>query len=411
MTGALDESVDSSAPRGQAASEAPLRIALVTHSFAWENAGGGEVMVRLLATELARAGHDVTVISPDPRGSAASPVRYHRIEKLSMMSVRRALRELRPDVVDVHNMEAVPAAILAARSLRIPAVVTASSAWTTCLFADMFRPGHGICVTCSVEGVADCFAHRPAAQIGRRVPAIIGYAETRRRLALVKQAKIVVAHSHASEDLLARNGVHASRIRVIPNMDEPGFARVHAPEGELVLFVGGLTRNKGADSAVEAFALLTARRPHARLVMAGEGHLRPELARTAAALGVADKVQMPGYVAHDAIAQLYARAAVVLFPSRAEETFGRIIFEAWNAGAPLVATRISAPGELVKDGDTGLLVDPEDPKQIADAMARVLDEPELGARLAANGRAALAAYAPHMVAPRYVAAYREAIHA
>ena len=74
--------------------ETPLRIALVSHAFSWENAGGGEVMLRLLATALAQRGHEVVVVSPDPAGGAPPPIRYHRIPKLSMMTLRRALREI-----------------------------------------------------------------------------------------------------------------------------------------------------------------------------------------------------------------------------------------------------------------------------------------------------------------------------
>ncbi|HWH08046.1 MAG TPA: glycosyltransferase, partial [Candidatus Thermoplasmatota archaeon] len=130
-----------------------MRVALASHAFSWENAGGGEVLVRLLAGHLAAMGHEVHVLTADARGAAEpSPFAVRVVPSLSTLAFRAALREVRPDVVDVHNMEASVPVVLAARSLRLPVVVTANSAWPTCLFADMYRPGHGLCETCSVAG-------------------------------------------------------------------------------------------------------------------------------------------------------------------------------------------------------------------------------------------------------------------
>lgn len=389
-----------------------LRVALATHAFSWENAGGGEVMVRLLAGHLAALGHEVHVLTADARGDARDAAfRVRVLPSTTVTALRAALKDVRPDVVDAHNMECSVAATLAARSLRIPVVVTANSAWATCLFADMYRPGHGICETCTVAGVADGFRRRPPEQIGRRVPALVGYAEVRRRRALLSLADRIVVHSEAARGLLLRNGFPEAKLRVVPNFDEPRMRTPHAPEGERVLFVGGLTIPKNADGALDAFALLAPRHPRATLHYAGRGHLEPALRERARMLGVADRVTFHGYVPHDRVQDLYRSAAVVLFPSRGEEAFGRVTLEAWNAGAPLVATRVSAPGEVVRHGETGLLADPERPKDMAEAIERILDDPALGARLAEAGRKELERYHPDAVVPRFVDVYREAMGA
>lgn len=386
-----------------------LRVALVTHAFSWEGAGGGELMLRLLAERLAAQGHDVHVVTSDQEATmAGGAFRVHKASSGTTLALRRVLKELRPDVVDAHNMETSIQAILAARSLRIPVVVTVNSAWPVCLFADIYRPGHGICDTCSVHGVAQCFERRPPENIGRRVPAVVGYAEVRRRRALLALADRLIAHSEASRNVLERNGLPASRIRVVPNMDDGTFHATPAHEGERILYAGGLTFPKGADVALDAFALLARERPTAVLDIAGGGYLRPELEARAARAGIEGRVTFLGYLPRSELRERYRRASVVLFPSRAEETFGRIVLEAWGTGAPIVATRVSAPGELVKDGVTGLLVDPEDPKDVAAALLRVLREPDLAARLAANGLAELPRFAPDVITHRFVDVYEEA---
>ena len=388
-----------------------LRVALVTRAISWQGAGGGEVLVRLLAEGLARLGHRVCVLAVDRRGVPEGEVPFALVplDDLSIRSVRRGLKAARPDVVDAHNMESAVPALVAARMLGIPAVVTVNSAWPTCLFADMYRPGHGVCVRCSVEGVRDCFEKRPPAQIGVRVPAVLGYAEVQRRLFMLRRAKRLIVHSDAARDLMTRNEVPGRIIRVVPNFDEPGLRRASAPEGERILCVGALTPTKGVHVLLEAFALLAARRPAARLQLAGQGFLRETLEARARDLGVADRVDFLGYVPHEQVADLYRKARVAAFVPITEEAFGRALFEAWNAGVPLVASRISAPGELVQDGLTGLLVPPEDPAALAAALERVLADPALAARLVEGGRKALPAYAPELVIPRFVEVYREAL--
>lgn len=392
---------------------APLRVALVTRAISWEGAGGGEVLVRLLAEGLARMGHHVSVVAVDARGvpPEKAPFRLLAIPDLSVLAIRGALQEVQPQVVDAHNMESAVPTLLAARSLGIPTVVTVNSAWPACLFADMYRPGHGVCVSCSVGGVRDCFEKRPAAQIGTRVPALVGYAEVQRRLLALRLARRLVAHSEASKDLLTRNGLPAERIRVVPNFDEPALHRDAAPdpEAERIVCVGALTRTKGVDVLLEAFAILAPRRPRARLQLAGQGFLRDELEKRARELGVADRVDLLGYVPHERVGELYRKASAAAFVPVSEEAFGRAIFEAWGSGVPLVAARISAPGEVVRDGETGLLVPPGDPRALADALERVLADEVLAARLAQAGREALEAYAPERVIPRFVDVYREAM--
>jgi len=122
-----------------------------------------------------------------------------------------------------------------------------------------------------------------------------------------------------------------------------------------------------------------------RLVIAGDGDDRLRLEALAASLGLSDRVLFTGFVSEATLAELYARAAVFVMPSRGEG-FGLVYLEAMRAGRPCVAARASAAEEIVADGETGLLADPLDPDAIAGALGRLLAAPDLARTMGEAGR-------------------------
>jgi len=151
-----------------------------------------------------------------------------------------------------------------------------------------------------------------------------------------------------------------------------------------VLIVGRMAaseRYKGHDPLLEALPRL----PGARLVVAGDGDDRPRLERRAADLGLASRTFFTGFVSEATLAELYRRAAVFAMPSRGEG-FGLVYLEAMRAGKPCLAARGGAAEEVVEDGATGLLVDPDDPEELSGALARLLDDPDLAREMGEAGR-------------------------
>jgi len=130
---------------------------------------------------------------------------------------------------------------------------------------------------------------------------------------------------------------------------------------------------------------LLAELPTTRLVVAGDGDDRPRLEARAAALGLAPQVCFTGFVSEATLGELYRRAALFVMPSRGEG-FGLVYLEAMRAGKPCVAARASAAAEIVADQETGLLVDPEDPADLAAALGRLLADPELARAMGERGR-------------------------
>ena len=130
---------------------------------------------------------------------------------------------------------------------------------------------------------------------------------------------------------------------------------------------------------MRALARIREREPAAVLVVLGEG---PERARLEAMAG--EGVYLPGRVGD--VASWYRRAEVLVHPAR-WEGFGLALLEAMLAGKPVVATDVSSAPEIVAGGETGLLVPPDDPAALADAVLELLADP---AHAAAMGEAGLA---------------------
>ena len=154
------------------------------------------------------------------------------------------------------------------------------------------------------------------------------------------------------------------------------------PEGARVLLaVARLTDQKGIDVAIRALAELPA---DTVLVVLGEGPERPALLQLARELEVEPRVFLLGRVPD--VAAWLGRATMLVHPAR-WEGFGLGVLEAMLAGLPVVATNVSALPELVVDGETGVLVPPDDVDALVRAVEQALERPELGSAGLARARA------------------------
>jgi colanic acid/amylovoran biosynthesis glycosyltransferase len=181
---------------------------------------------------------------------------------------------------------------------------------------------------------------------------------------VLRGARLVIA---VSNDLAERaRALGAVNVRVIPNgVEMPAHVGAEAEPAE-VLYAGRLSPEKGVLELLDAAQGLN-------LVVAGDGPLR-------------DRVPFArGFVQHDELQQLYARAAVVACPSR-REGFGVTCLEAMAHGRPVVATRVGGLLDLVVDGETGIVGPPRDPAALRSALDRLLADPDLRRRLGMAGR-------------------------
>jgi 1,2-diacylglycerol 3-alpha-glucosyltransferase len=139
---------------------------------------------------------------------------------------------------------------------------------------------------------------------------------------------------------------------------------------DLLLYVGRLGQEKNIDFLLRAFQRLLSLRPEARLVIAGDGPQRGFLEKYARDLGIAPFVKFAGYLQRLDMVDVYKQAALFVFASKTE-TQGLVIVEAMMAGAAVVAVGIMGPRDIIKSGETGILVG-EDENEFAQACNRLL---------------------------------------
>jgi glycosyltransferase involved in cell wall biosynthesis len=196
--------------------------------------------------------------------------------------------------------------------------------------------------------------------------------------ALARRASKVIAITEAlARFQVERVGLPAGKLEVIHyGLDEvppPWGSNLPdgvPPDARVLLAVCRLEPQKGLDIAVRALPGIRAGQPKAELVVLGEGPQRAELEQLAGELQV--PVHLLGRVPD--VAAWLRRADLLVHPAR-WEGFGLALLEAMLASKPIVATNVSSIPEIVADGETGLLVAPDDPAALAAAVTHVLDDP------------------------------------
>ena len=206
--------------------------------------------------------------------------------------------------------------------------------------------------------------------------------------------------------------VAAERISVIPYPvhaeDVRRRARPVASRGERLRFcsVGRLVWQKGHDVLIEAFAEARGDLGESwELVIVGGGPLRARLEELALVRGLSDHISFMGSV--DNPFPLMASSDVYVHAAR-WEGFGLAVAEALSLGLPVIATRCGGiSSAIASDGESGLVVEPEDPRSLAEAVVRAAQSPELRQQLGAAGPERVSSYAPERVAQQVVALAEE----
>lgn len=209
--------------------------------------------------------------------------------------------------------------------------------------------------------------------------------ESRRRLCqrvdwttACSHALLDEARGHAPEITANSSVIH----NALPMPDcEPAPLNFDEP---CILYAGRLAPEKRVDIAIDAFARILSRFPRARLLIAGNGTEKANLRAQVEQLGLQSAVEFLGWIAPKAIHEVINRAAVMVVPSSVEP-FGLVALQGGQMMRPVIATRVGGLPEVIVDGETGLLVEAENPAAMADALVALLTSPD---RARALGRAA-----------------------
>jgi glycosyltransferase involved in cell wall biosynthesis len=362
-------------------SQARLRVLLVTDWTA--NEGGIEAYVLRTADALRTAGHEVRLltssVSPGARDvahyvatgtdSPAAQAFLQVANPFAVARLREALRQFRPDVVQVNMFE----------KYLSPAIFAPLRGVPTVAFVHYYKP---VCPTALKVLPDGSFCRVPAGLVCWR-SGCVGLAEwlrDRPRYALIRaglRASRVLACSRWMADLLRLNGMDSTAMPLPVPPPAPGFLRSPAAEPTF-LFCGRLDRAKGSDVLLHAMARVLAGRPAVRLRIMGAGPRLPELEALAVRLGIAHAVRFDGWRPFADIETALGGAWALVAPSVWPEPLGLTAIEAITRGVPAIASATGGFAETVRDGVSGHLVPNGDVEALAACLIGAVDRGPVG---------------------------------
>jgi glycosyltransferase involved in cell wall biosynthesis len=341
-----------------------------------EGVGGVQVVFRDLIHWLEKSGRHVHLVYPAPLPGIGAVERVNQWGRLAfycpmptivrnsafvsvavffaylpivLFHLARMMRRDRIDVVNCHYLDpCFLHLVIAGRLLRVPVVLSVHGAdieeyremdWLHRLVYRLIMRGADSIVACS-EALA------------------------RQSVELFPGLRRKVTYVH--------NGLDLAHYQAVP--ERRAFPR------PFVLCVSRHVRKKGVDTLLQAFAMVVREIPELSLVLIGGGPLIEENKRLARKLEIERHVVFMGAVAHAEVSAFFAACATYVLPSRAEP-FGLVLLEAAYYRRAIVCTRVGGVREIITNGVNGVLVDPDDPVDLAAQILAVLRNPELAARL------------------------------
>jgi glycosyltransferase involved in cell wall biosynthesis/cellulose synthase/poly-beta-1,6-N-acetylglucosamine synthase-like glycosyltransferase len=406
------------------AGDGSLRVLLVTDSYP-PLVGGATFWSQQVAHEMSKRGHEVTVVTSWQPGTPAleadGPVCVHRVRDLTsrvpgisadpyrhnpppfpdpeaVLRLRRLLRRTQPDLVHSYGWltHSVAAALL---GTDVPLLVSTQDYGNVCALRTLFRHGE----ICSGPAPAKCLECASSNYgVAKGVAATAGifgsWRLLRRRVTRIHSISRYVAHV-IDRDLRA-----AAPIEIVPNfaedlegapVDESILAQL--PDQPFILFVGALRRVKGIAELCSAYEQLDSPPP---LVLAGP--LAPDTPESFPA-GVSVLTSVP----HPTVMAMWERALFGVFPSKWPEPLGNVVYEAMSKGRAVIGTRPGGHEDMIEDGRSGLLVGAGEVEELRDAMARLLGDAGLRARLGERARERSREFTAARVMPQLVRLYEE----
>ena len=352
--------------------------------------GGADVAAYNLAISMAHRGHEINVFTT-AINSKDSIEKYENIiiqrygtnfrifnRNISFKMLVKPIK-YDIDIVHVHLDESILAALLYAKRKNVPLVVT--------YHGDMIDTYNGF------------------------ISKTLVYFYNKLVTKLLSYADVIISPSECYIDESRFLGKYLDKIVVIPNginayefdisySKEECRGKIGLPlNNKMVLYLGVIHPHKGPDVLLKAMPKIIKEVPNTELVFVGRETMKKELEMLSKKLGIDKHIKFAGFV-EEILKPLYYKAAdVFVLPSvMKHESFGIVNLEAMACGIPIVASIIGGVPDVVKDGENGLLVQPKDSNELADAIIYLLENKEEREKMGKNGRGKVKDYSWERIA-------------
>jgi glycosyltransferase involved in cell wall biosynthesis len=281
---------------------------------------------------------------------------YNQFDPRLVWRLARLVRDVGADIVHAHEVKSDVLTYLASFLHRVP-IVTTLHGW-------LGNTPKGRLFT------------RIDRQVARGFDRVIAVSERIRddiSAAGVRPGRLVLLHNAIVLDRYRRTGRTGALAELLGR----------APDGPVLASIGRLSPEKGHADLIEALAIVAARGQQLTAVLAGDGPERSRLTERIRARGLEDRVHLVGYV--DPPQRILEETDLMVLPSHTEG-LPNAALEALAMGVPVLATRVGGTPEVIADGETGRLVEPRNPREMADAILDYLADPARWKDMAADGR-------------------------
>jgi glycosyltransferase involved in cell wall biosynthesis len=295
----------------------------------------------------------------------------------SQRSMGRLIKEFNPDLVHVHELYPFfsPWVLVECRRSRIPVIMTCHDFRFTCPIMIHWRKGN-ICRLCERGNEHWCVFKNCRSNILESLSYAMRSFIARKLRLLENNVSRYIAPSQFVKKQMIIGGVQSEKISVIPNMITIPDAYDSNHLGSYIAFVGRITPAKGIKSLLES-----ARTTGIPIHLAGDYSEMADLVKEAPL-----NVKFEGHLNRDQLSSFYRNARCLVVPSTSYECSPVVIAEAMSYGLPVIASKIGGIPELVDDGITGILFDPNNTVELADKMRLIWEDPILGKRMGLAGR-------------------------
>jgi N-acetyl-alpha-D-glucosaminyl L-malate synthase BshA len=364
-----------------------VKIVIVVLFFPPKWLAGTEIATYNTAKYLAKNGHEVHVItSLDeglPKESINEGFHIHRIRFLKVRFLGIAifwlqalllLKRLKPDVVHGQDMGMTIVGFLSKCILKKPYVTYGRG--TDIYFSKAFKKSISKLILKNADAA----------------------------IALTEDMKKKMRETYDRHIFVIPNGIELERFHKLPRNEMRIKLGIKADE-KIILFVGRLHPVKGVKHLIKAVNVV--RQKHkAKLLLVGKGPEQDRLKKLVEQLHLEDYVKFMGPIPNEKIPWIYAAADILVLPSLSEG-FPVTILEAMASGLPIIATRVGGLPEVIEEEYNGFLVEPENPKQIAEKISLLLQNDKLRENISKNNRRKAKGYSWQSIVQQLEDIYRK----